>query len=697
MSLHNAKNGQGLIHDQVSAAHVQAPAKAPVTTPAPASAAIQSGQSGQSNGASHPNVPSAIQTPAQNIWQRLFGRMPGEAQVSRSGAGKDRRNKSNNASRNSAGSSNGNKTEMPSLVLYAELKKELEKIDRLPIYPVNLPPHLTAALRGLSSANQMEPFAKRVDDLIAIDRRVEHIVAALAEPHVAIDWQSRIKLRVTFGRRLAQVSTRLALRYRDLLDEGRRKYGQDVGTKAGSRGASQLPAITCRAIMHIGISMRWHCYANMREPASSWGRLYRLYRYAERSEILREPVMLGALGGHGGDLRPNAKSNEKNNATANANTTCHQEFAKIILFGLAEPLDFAPAIIDTAFQWCGEWSNLLEFSRANEIETAQHCFDMEGSLPPSLFHPNMQSDRVRCFSTASVCFKVMAVRDSLQQENGDKLNAVAGHASKLTPAQRDDLIRHLRYSWVKARPARRIERATDGLKVARVACGVSAINELLNAEAKPERGIPAEFSFEHWSVENESVSGYGLKKKKISEEPEPGKLVCLRANGSPIWQVGVVRWERNGTTGEPQLGIETLADGPRVVLLDAAPAGVSLASLSTAAGGGVVGDVVSGSGGGAAMTGAANHDITQPMQIIGTPNIAVIKGLLLPRDQSRGTPHSLVMSGRTFNVGTVLKLTPEATDHSDPARNIAFWVRLSGVIDYTDDWVRMRFVVLARA
>ena len=277
-------------------------------------------------------------------------------------------------------------------------------------------------------------------------------------------------MRAAFARRLAQISTRLAIAYRDLLDEGRRKY------PPGSRGTQRLPAIACRAIVQIGLSMRWHCHANKREPSTSWGRLYRRYRFVEKRGIVGEKIAF----------------NDR------ANTTCHQEFARIILFGLADLAGLSPEMIDAAYAWCGEWSSLVEFTPPAGVEGAQHCFDMEGNLPPSQFHPQMQLDRMRCFSTAAVCFKVVSVCESSHNIVGndrtvqvDKQGAIVRQGACQHPAhglsilRHDNLIRHLMSGWVKARPDRRVDRESDGLKVARVA--------------------------------------------------------CLRANGSPIWRVGVVR------------------------------------------------------------------------------------------------------------------------------------------------------------
>lgn len=619
----------------------------------------------------------------QGLQQRMLGRKFGSAS---NGKSSKTNNVSNAPSTNSIGLSNlGAGAE-----LYAQLKRELGTIENF-------------------QRNAAGAFGHRLDQLVEIDRGIEALLIELFQPDIAEKWQGNLGLRAAFGRRLAQISTRLAIAYRDLLDEGRRKY------PPGSRGAQRLPDIACRAIVQIGLSMRWHCYANKREPSISWGRLYRLYRFAEKRGIVREKITLNDRVG----------------------TTCHQEFARIILFGLAEPAGLLPEMIDAAYAWCGEWSDLVEFAPAVNVEGEQHCFDMEGNLPPSQFHPQMQSDRMRCFSTAAVCFKVVSVRETPHNIAVDSKTLHAGkHGAKvrrgvyqnaapgLSTVQRDDLIRHLMSGWVKARPARRVERESEGLKVARVACGADAINELLYAESKPDSGIPPEFSFEHWSIENESASGYGLRKKKLSEDPGAGKLVCLRANGSPIWQVGVVRWQRNAETGEPQLGIETLADNPKVVHLSLAPgttdglpqAHAQTQTTSPASPTGYDGGQTPGIATGLlsaeiaelarrgtkiSSSNVMHHSLTQnlPIQTTQTPHAArsretltpVIKALLLPRDARRGTAHSLVISGHLFTVGTVLKIS------SDAAENAKFWIRLSGVVDYTDNWARMSFAVMSRA
>ncbi len=612
----------------------------------------------------------------QGLRQRTLGRKLGGAVHE---GGSETHIVSNAPSTNSTGLSNlGAGAE-----LYAQLKREMEKI-------VNFQQNAAGA------------FGHRFDQLVEIDLEIEALLTELFQPDIAEKWQGNLGLRAAFARRLAQISTRLAIAYRDLLDEGRHKY------PPGSRGAQRLPAIACRAIVQIGLSMRWHCYANKREPSTSWGRLYRLYRFVEKRGLVREKITL----------------NDR------ASTTCHQEFARIILFGLAEPAGLAPEMIDAAYFWCGEWSDLVEFSPVASVEGEQHCFDMEGNLPPSQFHPQMQSDRMRCFSTAAVCFKVVSVRETSNTVAVDNRTVQVGKqgaksrqgayqhpAHGLSNVQRDDLIRHLMSGWVKARPARRVERGSEGLKVARVACGADAINELLYAESKPDSGIPPEFSFEHWSIENESASGYGLRKKKVSEDPEAGKLVCLRANGSPIWQVGVVRWQRNAETGEPQLGIETLADNPKVVHLSLAPgtsgglpktptmnrtsvAGSDIGQMPGIATGLLPAEIAELARRGTKISNSdLAHNGLAPNSSTGSPQTAharpasapVIKALLLPRDTSRGISHSLVISGQSFTVGTVLKIS------SDASENAKFWIRLNGVVDYTDSWAQMSFAVMSRA
>jgi hypothetical protein len=624
------------------------------------------------------------QSRMQNLWgglrqgfrRRMLGRKLGPGL---DGGSSETNNVTNAPSTNSIGLSNlGAGAE-----LYAQLKSELESI-------ANFQRSATGA------------FGHRLDQLVEIDREIEALLIKLFQPDIAEKWQGNLGLRAAFARRLAQISTRLAIAYRELLDEGRRKY------PPGSRGTQRLPAIACRAIMQIGLSMRWHCHANKREPSTSWGRLYRLYRFVEKRGIVGEKIAF----------------NDR------ANTTCHQEFARIILFGLADPAGLSPEMIDAAYAWCGQWSNLVEFAPPASVEGEQHCFDMEGNLPPSQFHPQMQSDRMRCFSTAAVCFKVVSVRERPDNiVGGDRTVQVGKQGAIVRPGayqhpahglsnlQRDNLIRHLMNGWVKARPARRVDRESDGLKVARVACGADAINELLYAESKPDSGIPAEFSFEHWSIENESSSGYGLRKKKVSEDPEAGKLVCLRVNGSPIWRVGVVRWQRSAETGEPQLGIETLADNPKVVHLSLAPgingglpktqtmnptspAGSDIGEMTGIATGLLPAEIAELARRGTkipdihfAQNGLPHNLSRQSPQTAQArqTSATVIKALLLPRDASRGTAHSLVISGQSFTVGTVLKIS------SDAAENSKFWIRLNGVVDYTDKWAQMSFAVMSRA
>lgn len=511
------------------------------------------------------------------------------------------------------------------LELYEQLKAEFAAIARFP--------------------QATGTFGVRMEQLIEIDRSIEALCEELflapTPDGIPLAEQSPM-LRASMGGRLAQLHTRLALAYRDMLEEGHRKY------PAGSRGEARLQIMACRGLMAIGRAMKWHYFGSKPEPEVLWGRMYRLYRFMEKRELLRLPVEL-----------------EKG-----VQTTFYREFVRNLLFGMSEPDDATPMMIEAAYHLCGEWTDLLDLQPADVATSAQHCIDLQGSVAPSQFHPQMSAERIRCFSTASVCFKVASLREAMHRRQLSEQSAVAD--GQLSPRDHELLVRQLMRGWAKARPARRDARENLGPTVARLACGVSAITELLQIHAHPDSGVE-ELAFENWAVENQSSLGYGLRKRKVSEEPEPGKLVCLRANGSPIWQLGVVRWDRNGETGEPQLGVETLADNPRIVKLAAGP-GEKSRPLSA--------------GAHAALNNKSGNQTPVSTNADDPEDFGVMQALLLPRDKGRGFSNTLILPERVYPVGAVLKISSDRAD---------FWIRLSGVMDYNDHWARMTFSVMGRA
>jgi hypothetical protein len=490
-------------------------------------------------------------------------------------------------------------------------------------------------------------FGARMQALVEIDRRIDALVSELMACEENEHWQGNAAVRVAFARRLADTSLKLAEAYRGLLDEGRKKY------PGGSRGASRLPALACRAVVHIGLAMKWCAYAKLPEPPSLWGKLYRLYRFAEKRRLLHDAVVLTSNERRAtvraartwGEGR-NARRGTSDAVADVGTTTCHREIARVMLFGLADARNFSLPMIDAAYVWCGEWADQLEFQRPGDATGERHCFDMDASFPPCQFHPQMRAERIRCFSTAAVCFKLVSLRD--QTKYAQNSEAVHRVAAKLSAWTRDDLIRLLLNSWVKALPARRSERERDGIKVARLSCGVDAISELLHAESWPDEGNPPELAFEHWAVENESKRGYGLAKTRVPTEPEAGALVCVRANGSAIWQLGVVRWERDSEKGTPRMGIETLADNPQAVKLT--------------------------------RTGAQLAD-----------SEASINALLLPKQGVYDEQRSLVIPMGDVHVGDVYHLSSDK-----PGISHEFVVRITGAVDETDSWSRMTFTVLQR-
>lgn len=151
--------------------------------------------------------------------------------------------------------------------------------------------------------------------------------------------------------------------------------------------------------------------------------------------------------------------------------------------------------------------------------------------------------------------------------------------------------------------------------------------------------------FEHWVSFDESAGGYWLVEARPTERAKEGKLVLVKPSGhNANWEIGVVRWKKESETGAPALGVERLSDAPKQV------------NLSVVEGDGETG--------------------------------AIIKGLFLPKLYQRVINSSLIMEPADYQEDQLLDMH---------YRNNIIRIRLTEIVDNSDDWVRAHFEVQGHA
>jgi hypothetical protein len=266
-----------------------------------------------------------------------------------------------------------------------------------------------------------------------------------------------------------------------------------------------------------------------------------------------------------------------------------------------------------------------------------HCVDLSSGSTVRKLVEGMNGDNLRCWGMADLYVHIRKLRFELTQ-GGD----VGSLRVEGVPAAVQDymaLLDHLSKHWIRPRNARNQERNASVSKAVEMACGVDAVRTCLHSGAAGEAGDKESVSIEHWAVENESGSGYGLLEAKPPEKPEFGKLVCVKQAGDAgKWEVGVVRWKKE-SFGPPALGIEKLSEDPKHVELCLAD----------------------------------EADNTR------------ISAVFLPKWYGREVDSSLILQAPDYAAGSLLDMY---------YRNNVFRIRLTEVVDVTEEWVRVKFDLL---
>lgn len=407
---------------------------------------------------------------------------------------------------------------------------------------------------------------------------------------------------------VAGLSVQLANSYRGLCRE-------IVAGRDGGGGRKYLPLIVARTLNHLGAAVKWgYCRQEMVPPAM-WQRLHKFHLFAESAGFTGVQASLAS-----GRL-----------------TTCADEYVRILLLDMVRPASLKPFQIGLVAGWLEEWAPLVKLEKTCDTGSHMHCVDLLSGRAARRLVEGMSGDNLRCWGMADLYVHIRKLRFKLTQEEAVDSLQVEGVLA--TVQDYIALLDHLSKYWIRPRNARNQKRIASGSKVVEMACGVDAVRTCLHSGAAGKAGDEECALIEHWAVENESGSGYGLLEGKPPEKPEFGKLVCVKQAGdSGKWEVGVVRWKKE-SSGPPALGIEKLSEDPKHVELCLAD---------------------------------------------GADNMR-IRAVFLPKWYDREVDSSLILQAPDYAAGSLLDMY---------YRNNVFCVRLTEVVDVTEEWVRVKFDLL---
>ncbi len=317
-------------------------------------------------------------------------------------------------------------------------------------------------------------------------------------------------------------------------------------------------------------------------------------------------------------------------------TSCVNEYMQILLLDMIKPMTLPPIQIEMVDHWLDHWSHLVPLEQDCDPETHMHCVDLSTGVGARKLLDEMHGQSLRCWSMADLYLQIRKSRTGLT--DGDWHEHVELGDDCVLP-DCIDLLDYVARYWIRPEAARRQYRAPVEDRMVEMACGVGAIYSCLQpADKQSGHKIP----FEHWAVQDESEGGYGLVEARPTERAQEGKLVLVKPSGhDSAWEIGVVRWKKDSESGMPALGIERLSDDPKQVEL----------------------------------TPVENGENT------------LIKALFLPKLYQRDINSSLILQTADYRENRLLDMH---------YRNNIIRLRLTEVVDNSEEWVRVHFAVQSK-
>lgn len=387
-----------------------------------------------------------------------------------------------------------------------------------------------------------------------------------------------------------------------------------VAQRGKAEFSRYLPTITARALRYYGQGIKWGYFHQEPVQPVMWKRLHKYFQMCEESHFASIEVSI--------DSRHLS--------------TCRNEYMHILLLDMIKPMTLNPPQLERVDRWLDRWAALVELDRDCDPDTHMHCVDLSTGAGARKLLEDMHSPALRCWSMADIYLQIRKARASLSE--GDWSENVELGEDCVVP-DCIELLDYVARYWIRPEAARRLHRAPVEDKMMEMACGVGAIYSCLQPDDKRCGKIP----FEHWAVLDESEGGYGLVEARHTERAQEGKLVLVKPSGHDgCWEIGVVRWKKDGESGLPALGVERLSDAPKQVTL-------------------------------------------MPTDESGAE---AIKSIFLPKLYQRDIDSSLILRTPDYRDGRLLDMH---------YRNNIFRIRLIEVVDSGEEWVRAHFDLLGNS
>ena len=325
---------------------------------------------------------------------------------------------------------------------------------------------------------------------------------------------------------------------------------------------------------------------------------------------------------------------------------CATEYARALLLEALHPLTLTPQQLELADRLISSWGKHIHIDK--NFNKSKHEWYVEldsasGLLPA---HPHNIGDKHRYLNINALLHQIQIFLNELHKGRLPA-NLKVGEAYE-QPAY-NELLHHMALRWTTGR-ARHLPRISRNAAV-EVSCGVYAIGKsLLGEEDFQVQGrkdgwlLSAIPLYEGEQFVNTQRHAGGITLEIVENDKiTVGQLVAIKQPAkNDRWSIGVIRRISKTTPQRLAVGVETLSLTPKLVKL-INTSGAQIASDSTA--------------------------------------------VFLPRLDGIGIASSLILPISEFVTQRLLDL--------DDAKGI-YRIRLAGVLEQSEDWVRVKFDILGR-
>lgn len=306
---------------------------------------------------------------------------------------------------------------------------------------------------------------------------------------------------------------------------------------SGAKGAdslkSNLALLAVRALRSLAAQIKWQYIRYGPFDGSLWGRVARVYAFAETQKIagVRVTVQTGLPG----------------------ESTPEQEFLRAVMLAASSPDSLLPLEMELAERLIAHFSTSFKLAMDQQPDIA-YWIDLATDRPPlRLARPPQHAPTLRFFAAGKATQELVQMVRSI--ESSHAIPAGVNLGGTYEPEAVLEVLRHLALYWSPTPPERRHQRHRVKSRLL-VAPGFDGIMSVLD----PSTTLDFDTNLiENWIVEDVSTGGFGASIPQIKGEwLGIGCLTGLQPEGGDNWVIGIIRRLNRDAKQQGSVGIQSL-------------------------------------------------------------------------------------------------------------------------------------------